>query len=204
MTTPSDVVDPSKLGAVPMTVPRVLRVGYAEPPYIGQAKKYYQHHPDYSGEVDHQQLIAQLCDEFPDGWALSLSCQSLQYILGLCPTDVRVMAWVKRYHGMLPGIRLQYAWEPVILRGGRQGPHLTGEHTLRDWVCANPEAWTFRTRPPDHVTGKKPEAFCYWLFDCLGLQAGDEFVDLFPGTGAVLKAWHRWQQQPNLLWNRLG
>ena len=187
-----------------MTPHRTIRVAYADPPYIGQSAKYYRGHPDYAGEVEYPSLIQRLCEEFPDGWALSLSCKSLQYILGLCPTDVRVMAWVKRYHGMLPGIRLQYAWEPVILRGGRQGPHVTGEHTLRDWVPADPEAWTFRKMPKDHVTGKKPEPFCYWIFDCLGLQGGDELADLFPGTGAVTRAWQRWQSQPDLLWSRLG
>jgi hypothetical protein len=175
-----------------------MRVAYADPPYIGQAAKYYRTHPEYAGEVDHPALVRRLVEDFPQGWALSLSCKSLKPILALCPDDVRVLSWVKRQHGMLPGIRLQYAWEPVIMRGGRQGPHITGEHTLRDWLQASPEGWTFRPRPASHVTGKKPVAFCFWLFDCLGLQAGDELVDLYPGTGAVMQAWYDWQQQPDL------
>lgn len=180
-----------------------LRLAYADPPYMGQAAKYYRRHADYAGEVDYPALVQRLVEDFPDGWALSLSCKSLQPMLALCPANVRVLAWVKRQHGMLPGIRLQYAWEPVIMRGGRQGPHHTGEHTRRDWVQASPEGWTFRSRPSTHVTGKKPAAFCYWLFDCLGLQAGDDLVDLFPGTGAVMHAWQQWQAQPDL-WSRLG
>ncbi|MEN6404018.1 MAG: hypothetical protein ABFD94_18895 [Armatimonadia bacterium] len=171
---------------------------YADPPYIGQAKKHYGTHPDYAGEVDHAVLIARLVAEFPDGWALSLSAQSLQRILALCPDDVRVLIWVKRYHGMLPGLRLQYGYEPVIMRGGRQGPHVTGETTLRDWVDCNPEAWTFREMPPNHVTGKKPAPFCWWLFECLGMQSGDELVDLFPGTGAVTQAWERFRRNADL------
>jgi hypothetical protein len=97
----------------------MMKVAYADPPYIGQAKKHYGKHHHYQGEVDHKDLIERLNTEFPDGWALSLSCQSLQYVLSLCPSDVRVLAWVKKYHGFLAGIRIQYGWEPVILRGGR-------------------------------------------------------------------------------------
>lgn len=171
-----------------------MKVAYADPPYIGQAKKVYGKHKDYQGEVDHKDLIGRLCDEFPDGWALSLSCQALQYILSLCPDDVRVLSWTKRYHGFLAGIRLQYCWEPVILKGGRQGPHIKGDPTLRDWVDASPEGFTFRKMPQNHVRGKKPQNFCFWLFDCLGLQPGDTLVDLYPGTGAVGRAWERYQQ----------
>ena len=41
--------------------------------------------------------------------------------------------------------------------------------------------------------GRKPPEFCYWLFEVLGLQRGDELVDLFPGSGAVQRAWQEWQ-----------
>ncbi len=30
------------------------------------------------------------------------------------------------------------------------------------------------------------------MFDCLGAAAGDELVDLFPGSGAVGRAWQRY------------
>ena len=43
--------------------------------------------------------------------------------------------------------------------------------------------------------GEKPERFCFWLFEVLGLRPGDELVDLFPGSGAVTRAWRRWQHQ---------
>lgn len=45
-----------------------MRIGYADPPYIGCAHL-YRDHPDYAGEVDHAQLIARLEAEF-DGWVL--------------------------------------------------------------------------------------------------------------------------------------
>lgn len=166
-----------------------MKIAYADPPYLNQARRHYGDHKDFAGEVDHKKLIERLCGEYPDGWGLSLSCQSLQYILSLCTGDVRVLSWVKRYHGFLAGIRLQFCWEPVIIRGGRQGPHIKGNYTLRDWIEVSPEGFTFRKKPIDHVIGKKPRGFCYWLFECLGLQPGDDFVDMFPGTGAVNLAW---------------
>lgn len=45
-----------------------MKFAYADPPYIGQAKRHYQ-----SEEVDHEKLIKRLINEYPDGWALSLS-----------------------------------------------------------------------------------------------------------------------------------
>lgn len=46
-----------------------------------------------------------------------------------------------------------------------------------------------RRTDPGWVTGAKPAAFCRWLFDLLGAQAGDQLVDLFPGSGGVSRAW---------------
>ena len=175
-----------------------MRFAYADPPYIGQARKHYRKHPDYAGEVDHEALIARLVAEYPDGWALSLSCKSLRQILAMCPADVRVMAWVKPLTPLLPGIRVQYGWEPVIVRGGRQPRPAKGAPMLRDWVSASPDGWAFRPKPEGHVIGRKPEAFCRWLFAVLGLESGDEFVDLFPGSGAVGRAWDAWRAQAPL------
>jgi hypothetical protein len=162
---------------------------YADPPYVGQAKKHYGDHADYAGEVSHPDLIARLVAEYPDGWALSLSNQSLQDVLALCPPDVRVAAWFKPWSNMLPGIRMQFSWEPVIVCGGRKGPHVKGDALLRDWVMANPDGFTFRPIDADAVIGRKPERFCFWLFDALNMRADDVLVDLFPGNGAVEQAW---------------
>ena len=175
-----------------------MKFAYADPPYIGQSRKHYGKHPDYAGEVDHRALIDRLVAEYPDGWALSLSCKSLQTILAMCPDDVRVMAWVKPMTPILPGIRLQYGWEPVILRGGRQGPHVTGTPMVRDWLAQSPFDTMYGHRKPGHVIGRKPEAFCHWLFECLGAQPGDDLDDLFPGSGAVGQAWSRWVAQLRL------
>jgi hypothetical protein len=45
-----------------------MKIGYADPPYIGCAHL-YKDHPDYAGEVDHVRLIEKLQSEY-DGWIL--------------------------------------------------------------------------------------------------------------------------------------
>jgi hypothetical protein len=160
-----------------------MRVAYADPPYIGQAKKHYSHDPRCA-EVDHAELIERLGGY--DAWALSLSSPTLRIILPMCPEDVRVMAWVKPFAAFKPNVNPAYAWEPVIVRGGRK--RTRDEATVRDWVSAN---ITLKRG----LAGAKPESFCFWLFDVLGMQAGDEFDDIFPGTGGVSRAWETYQRQ---------
>lgn len=46
-----------------------------------------------------------------------------------------------------------------------------------------------RSTDPARVTGAKPAAFCRWIFDLLDARPGDEFVDVFPGSGGVARAW---------------
>jgi hypothetical protein len=36
----------------------------------------------------------------------------------------------------------------------------------------------------------KPAAFAEWIFRLLGAVPGDTFADLFPGSGAITRAWH--------------
>ncbi len=95
-----------------------LRLAYADPPYPGLSKRYYEHHPDYAGEVDHAELIRRLSTY--DGWALSTSAAALPQILALCPDPVRVAAWVRGERPTRSGRPLN-AWEPVIYSGGRIG-----------------------------------------------------------------------------------
>ncbi len=163
-----------------------MRVAYADPPYPGMAH-YYKDHPDYAGEVDHAALVDRLVAEFPDGWALSTASTTFRQVLLICPSDVRVGAWVKPFASFKPGVNPAYAWEPVIFRGGRQH-RSRDEQTVRDW-CSSPITLQ------RGLTGAKPEAVCFWIFAFLGLGLNDELVDLFPGTGAVSVAWRRWQQQ---------
>lgn len=175
-----------------MTAP--MRFAYADPPYLGLAEKFYgKLHPEaaaYDRIETHMALIARLCDEFPDGWAMSLHAPSLRAILPLCPEDVRVMAWVKPFASFKPGVNPAYAWEPIIVRGGRR--RTKEQPTVRDWYACN---ITLRRG----FAGAKPEALCHWLFEVLGMQPGDEFVDLFPGSGAVSRAWESWCSQGRLI-----
>ncbi len=161
-----------------------MRIAYADPPYVGQSKKHYG-----GVEVNHRLLIAHLCDEFPDGWALSLHAPSLRDLLPLCPPDCRVSPWVKPFAVFKPGVNPAYAWEPVIWRGGRKRGR--NEPTVRDWCSAN--ITLMRGLP-----GVKPDDFCFWLFELLGMREGDEFTDVFPGSGAVSRAWARYRRQRTL------
>jgi len=157
-----------------------MRFAYADPPYLGcGAKLYGRDHPaakDCDDPEWHRRLIERLCDEYPDGWAMSLHTPSLRVLLPMCPPDVRVAAWVKPFCIFKPGVGFAYAWEPVIVRGGRK--RTRGQPTVRDWVSAN---ITLRKG----LTGAKPAAFAEWLCDALNVQPGDTLDDLFPGTGAV-------------------
>lgn len=159
---------------------------YADPPYPGMSARYYSEHPDFGGEVNHAELIARLLSAYPDGWALSTSSKTLRHVLSLIPleVEVRIHAWTKP---MPPGKarRARCAWEPVIFYGGRPRPD--DAPTILDWIhAATPRAL------PGQVVGTKPSQFAYWLFDCLGAQPGDQLADLFPGSGAIGRAWERW------------
>jgi hypothetical protein len=59
---------------------------------------------------------------------------------------------------------------------------------MRDWLA---EGITMKRG----LTGAKPERFCWWLFEVLGLDPADEFTDLFPGSGAVTAAYETWKRQ---------
>lgn len=156
-----------------------MRFAYADPPYPGCAHFYAENE-----EIDHAALIVRLCDEFPDGWALSTHSPALRDLLPLCPPDVRVMAWVKPFAVFKPNVNPAYAWEPVLVRGGRK--RTRDQETVRDWVA---ESITLQRG----MVGVKPEIFCFWLFSVLNIQDGDEFVDLFPGSGAVTRAFAKWR-----------
>lgn len=155
----------------------MARVAYADPPYLGQAKKHYGKEATYAGEVDHQELIHSLLEY--DGWALSLSSPSLHQILPMCPPDARIGAWVKPFASFKPGVNPAYAWEPVIFKPARKRGRT--EPTVRDWVSAN---ITLKRG----LSGAKPEAFGVWLYNLLQMEPDDTFFDLFPGTGAVSAA----------------
>jgi hypothetical protein len=164
---------------------RTLRLAYADPPYPGNARL-YRNHPDYGGEVDHAPLIRRLADAY-DGWALSTSAAALPAVLALCPPGVRVAAWHRGERATLSRWPLS-AWEPVIYCGGRPGDlsRATGAARRVDSLVYGVSPLTTL---PGRVTGTKPAAFCRWVFELLGAAPGDTLDDLFPGSGAVARAW---------------
>lgn len=159
-----------------------MNIAYADPPYPGCAHL-YRDHPDYAGEVDHVELVARL--QTYDGWALSTSSKALREVLALCPADSRVIVWVKN--------TVRYAWEPVIVSPARKP---TG---LRDWIHCETEGFQWRPKPDGYVIGQKPEPFCMWVFDWLGARPDDDLDDLYPGSGAVARAWHQFATQARIV-----
>lgn len=167
-----------------------MRFAYADPPYYGVAAKLYGHlHPEaavYDTVEGHAALIRRLCDEYCDGWAMSLSSPSLKVILPLCPDDCRVMAWTKPFASFKPGVGVAYAWEPVIVRGGRR--RTREQRTVRDWVA---EGITLKRG----LTGAKPDNFVFWVLEVLNAEPEDTIDDVFPGSGAVGRAIERWRNE---------
>lgn len=158
-----------------------MRFAYADPPYPGMANEYAERR-----EVDHARLIGELEADY-DGWALSTHVPGLRVVVPLLPERARICAWVKPWASMRPGARLQYAWEPVVVV-----PLRPPRRSVVDWIAANPT----RLRG---MVGAKPEPLAWWLFAAAGLDAGDELVDVYPGTGAVGRAWDAWRRQRPLV-----
>ena len=185
------------VGVAPRTNDQLtpLRMAYADPPYPGNSRRYYRHHRDFAGEVDHKALIGSLVANF-DGWALSTSMAALRTILPMCPDDVRIAAWLR---GARHGQARRYpsnGWEPVIYRPGRTPTAVRiAQEPPADPQVGNPTdvlcyAARPRTTDPRRVTGAKPGAFARWVFDLLGALPGDDLIDVFPGSGGVARAWN--------------
>ena len=169
-----------------------MKFAYAEPPYLGCGKLYAKNHSDalvWDNPKEHKRLIERLVGEFPDGWAYSLSSTTLHTLLPFCPDDVRVMAWVKPFCSFKPNVNPAYAWEPVIVRGGRKRTRTM--ETIPDFVSCN-------ITLQKGLTGAKPLDFWLWLFTVLNAESNDEFCDLFPGSNGGDHAWKRYSNQQTM------
>lgn len=162
-----------------------MKIGYADPPYPGCAHL-YRDHPDFNGEVDHVSLIRRLCKEY-DGWILHTSSTALRKLIPMIPIEARICAWVKPFAAFKKNVAVAYAWEPVIIKAGRK-PVVSPWCIYRDFIS---EPITLRRG----LVGAKPEAVCFWAFALVGANPEDEMDDLFPGTGAVTRAWNEWKSQ---------
>jgi hypothetical protein len=106
-----------------------MRFAYADPPYPGTSARYYRHHRDFAGEVDHRRLIDQVVTDFPDGWALSTSARALPSVLSLLQgVDVSVAAWFRRRRPNPTARRPVSSWEPVVFAGGRDASRVDRGH----------------------------------------------------------------------------
>lgn len=195
-----------------------LRLAYADPPYPGLSRRYYGNHADFAGEVDHAKLIEQLADydgwalstsarALQDVLALCPAGSRVAvWNRGERPTRSAgpLNAWepVIYFGGRRDASRSTAAGEKVSLApGGRvaqyssdASPHAAatdaepsrGPSRRVDVLTYRPGA---RTTDPGRVIGAKPAPFIRWVFDLLGAEPQDDFTDIFPGSGGVMRAW---------------
>lgn len=172
-----------------------LRIAYADPPYIGCAHLYPE-----NTEVDHAELIERL-QSYYDGWVLHAAAtpRSLAVLAPLVEaTGARWMSWVKGFAAFKKNVSVAYAWEPVIVKAARK-PVVSKRLVNRDWVQEAGKPMIDRDWIQESITlrrgltGAKPEKVCHWAFEMVGARPEDELCDLYPGTGAVSKAWRSWQ-----------
>ena len=157
-----------------------MKLAYADPPYYGYGNLYNDtaiaaecRYDDLSAWAD---LIGDLCTRY-DGWALSMTSGNLHDILPMCPPGTRIAAWVKPFAAFKANVRIAYTWEPVIFMPGRDRSR-DGASVGRDHLA---EGITMKRG----LTGVKPDRFNSWVLDLLGWMPGDEFEDMFPGSGGM-------------------
>ena len=163
-----------------------MKLGYADPPYIGCAHL-YKDHPDYAGEVDHVALVERLEADF-DGYVLHAAASNeSEAILAplMAKLGVRKCVWVKPFAAFKRNVSVGYTWEPVFIKAARK-PVVSKRLVMRDHIAC---PITMKRG----LTGAKPGAVCHWAFELLGARPDDDLHDLFPGTGAVTEAWRTWR-----------
>ena len=177
-----------------------MKFAFADPPYLGRAEYYRAHHPDamdWDDPETHRALIKRLQEDFPDGWAMSLHETSLRTLLPMCPKNARIAAWIAERPRFGGKLAVRRHFEPVIFCGGR--PWSDGGSRTADYCITKQTPMAIhepryrisreKIRKGEVFVGRKPRAFSMWIFDILGAKRGDEFHDLFPGSGSVSAAW---------------
>lgn len=159
-----------------------MKFAYADPPYYKQGKRLYSDTHADAGMWDNKQahinLIDRLNNDYTDGWVLSCNPSDLAWLLPHCP-DVRVCVWAKTFHQIRPLCSVQYAWEPVLVHGGRQIRNR--KPMVRDWLAC---ARSMRKG----LVGAKPAEFNVWILDLLGYMPDQDTIDdLYPGTYGLQK-----------------
>lgn len=170
-----------------------MRLAYADPPYPGCAHL-YKEHPDFAGEVDHRALIETLQRDY-DGWVLHTHVPGLRMMEqeGMLPAsdEIRICQWVKPFAAFKRNVPVAYAYEPVIIKACRK-PVVSKRLVMRDFIEEG-RAFKCPIAMKKGLIGAKPEPVCQWAFELMAARPDDVMFDLFPGTGAVQKAWKNWQ-----------
>lgn len=161
-----------------------MRLGIADPPYLGQGSRYYGHLHPHAAAWDepgtHVDLLRRLEEDF-DGWVYACSTPMLRLLLPHTDRAVRTGVWVKtRAGGRRPYSRVGWAHEHVLFRNARPGgdAYMGRQDIL---LCPSTVA--------KGLVGAKPQRWAWWALDLAGYLPGEDGVtDLFPGTGAVTAA----------------
>lgn len=154
-----------------------MKFCYADPPYKGQSKKHYG-----GEEVDFPSLLIAL--QKYDAWALSCHVNQLASLLPLCPGRTRVAVWCKPYATFKKGVNPTYAWEPVIFKAPSRGMEKSFVH---DFLVCSP---VMKAK----IVGQKPLDFMFWLFQLVGLEPTDKYIDMFPGSKVGDIAFNLWKE----------
>jgi len=115
-------------------------------------------------------------------------------VLALCPPDTRVCVWRQRVR-VSPSKRALSAWEPLLVVGGREHRTDVSQQLLDDLETDDvvlDEVLDYRGRYDSFngaLVGMKPPEMAVWIFRQLGARAGDTLDDLYPGSGAIGRAW---------------
>ncbi len=181
-----------------------MRLAIADPPYLGRADRWYgdgrgsgrsrsaggyrardmhkpDHHPDaraWDDPAAHVALIRELDDEY-DGWAVAGHASTTGLLVATMP-DAHLAIW-GRPNAVPGGARVVNSWEPVLVRVPPARRNRTSGARVRDLLVASVRQQGF--------VGSKPPEWTRWVLEMLGYDpAEDELVDVFAGSGAVLRA----------------
>lgn len=94
-----------------------------------------------------------------------------------------------------PSKRALSAWEPLLVFRGRELATDAPQELLDDIQTDDvdlDEVLDYRGRYDSFsgaLVGMKPPEFAVWMFTQLGARAGDTLDDLYPGSGAIGRAW---------------